>query len=118
MAYDESLSNRIADKLDQRQVINQPKGMFGGISYMVQDKMCIGVSKDRLMVRIDPEAVEDAVLRKGAEHVSMGGRKMKGFIYVHPEGYDLEADFDHWIDLALDYNPRARSSKKKSKKKA
>jgi len=26
MAYDESLSNRIADKLDQRQVINQPKG--------------------------------------------------------------------------------------------
>jgi len=51
--------------------------MFGGISYMVQDKMCIGVSKDPLMVRIDPEVVEDAVLRKGPEHVSIKQEKIQ-----------------------------------------
>ncbi len=118
MAYSETLSDRIADKLEERQVMNEPKRMFGGICYMVRDKMCIGVSQDRLMVRIDPDVMEEVVTTKGAEQVAMGGRKMKGFIYVHPEGYDLESDFDHWIDLALDYNPRAKSSKKKSKKKA
>lgn len=118
MAYDENLSTRIDDKLQQLQIPSNPKRMFGGICYMVEDKMCIGVSQNRLMVRIDPDVMEQAVQKKGAEQVEMAGRKMKGFLYVHPEGYDLEDDFDHWVALALEYNPRAKSSKKKSRKKA
>ena len=41
------------------------------------------------------------------------GRAMKGFVYISPEGIDLDDDLDYWINLALEFNPSAKSSKKK-----
>jgi len=38
---------------------------------------------------------------------------MKGFVLVEPEGIDLEEDLEYWIRLALEFNPRAKSSKNK-----
>jgi hypothetical protein len=39
---------------------------------------------------------------------------MKGFVFVEPEGIDLDTDLEYWIELALEYNPKAKSSKKKN----
>ena len=41
------------------------------------------------------------------------GRPMKGFVVVDPIGIDLDKDLEYWIELCLDYNPKAKSSKKK-----
>jgi hypothetical protein len=38
---------------------------------------------------------------------------MKGYVFVHPEGYETEAQLRHWIELALEFNPKAKASKKK-----
>jgi len=90
--------------------------MFGGICYMVDNKMCVGVLDERLMARVGPEAYDAALQKKGASEMLFTGRAMKGFVTVKDEGIDTEDQVGYWIDLCLQYNPIAKSSKKKKKK--
>ena len=80
---------------------------------MVDDKMCIGVHTEKIMARVDPEREEDLLLKPGAKTMDFTGRPMKGFIFVEPNGYDLDEDLKSWVDQCLEYNPKARSSKRK-----
>ena len=79
---------------------------------MVKDKMCLGVEKNMLMARIGPEVYEDALRKKGCREMDFTGRPLKGYVFVEPKGIDLDKDLEHWIDLCLAYNPKAKSSKK------
>lgn len=87
--------------------------MFGGTCYMIDDKMCFGATKGKLLVRIDP--YEQAVLMNKAYTVPMvhGQKEMKGYVYIQTEGYDKDSDLAFWISKGLEYNPKAKSSKKK-----
>ena len=116
MAYDEYLSERIRNAFHKKGILFEEKKMMGGICYLVCDKMCAGIIQNRLMARIDPEIYEHALARKGCRKMDFTGRTMKGFIFVEPEGIDLESDLEYWIQLALDYNPKAKSSKSTKKK--
>jgi hypothetical protein len=69
--------------------------------------------KNELMARIDPEIHEKALSGKGCREMDFTGRPMKGFVFVEPEGIDSDDDSEHWVDRCLDFNPIARSSKKK-----
>ena len=80
---------------------------------MIDEKMCVGIVKESLMARIDPDIYEDSLERKGCREMDFTKRPMKGFVFVDPEGYDMDTDLEYWIDLALEYNPRAKSSKNK-----
>ena len=113
MAYDEYLADRIRNNLKSKNVLFNEKKMMGGLAFMVDDKMCIGVMKNTLMARIDPEIYNEALKRKGCKVMDFTGRPMKGFVLIEPEGIDTDEDLNYWIQLALDFNPRARSSKKK-----
>ena len=113
MAYDEYLSERIRNAFQRKRVTVEEKKMMGGLCYLVDDKMCVGIVKDNLMARIDPEIYEEALTRKGVRDMDFTGRPMKGYVFVDPEALDLEADLEYWIQLALDFNPKAKSSKKK-----
>ena len=115
MAYDEFLADRIKATLETRKISFEEKKMMGGLCYMVNDKMCIGVVKNNLMARIDPEIHDQALAKAGCREMDFTGRPMKGFVFVEPEGTDLDEDLDHWVELCLDFNPKARSSKKKKK---
>lgn len=88
--------------------------MFGGNCYMVDDKMCFGTYKGGLMVRTAPEEEPELAQRKGAAPMIHGGRPMKGYLFIQPEGYDNDSDLEFWIDKSLEFNPRAKSSKKKN----
>ncbi len=114
MAYDSSLADRVTDQLTARRVRFDTKAMMGGLCFMVNDKMCLGVTKDRLMVRLDPAVEAEARQRPGCLAMDFTGRPMKGFVFVHSEGYESEADLRHWVDLALAFNPKAKASKKRS----
>jgi len=112
MAYNEFLADRIRVSLKERNIACEEKKMMGGITFMVKDKMCIGIVKDNLMARIDPEIYSTALTKKGCREMDFTGRPMKGFVFVEPEGIDMDDDLDYWIDLALEYNPKAKSSKR------
>jgi TfoX/Sxy family transcriptional regulator of competence genes len=87
--------------------------MFGGICFLVDDKMLVGVEKDRLMARIDPEDEAAAMKKKGARPMDFTGRVMKGFVFVDDQAVDMDDDLDYWLSLCLKYNPKAKASKKK-----
>lgn len=113
MAYDEFLSDRIQKILKDKNIAYQGKKMFGGVAFMVNEKMCVGIVKNNLMVRIHPDFQEEALRLEGCKMMDFTKRPMKGFLYIEPIGTDLDNDLEFWIQKALDYNPTAKSTKKK-----
>jgi len=113
MAFDEKLACRVRDVFAGRAVPVEERRMMGGLCFMVDGKMCVGVDKNRLMLRIDPEIYEVALSRKGCMPMDFTGKPMRGFVFVGSEGIASPHDLDSWIDLALEFNPRAVSSKRR-----
>jgi TfoX/Sxy family transcriptional regulator of competence genes len=113
MAYDLYLADRIKAMLKENKVAFEEKKMMGGLCFMVNDKMCVGIIKNDLMARIDPDIYEQALQMKGCKIMDFTGRPMKGYVLVEPEGMDTESELNRWIKLCLDFNPKAKSSKKK-----
>jgi len=89
------------------------KRMFGGITFMVNGKMCISAGHHRLMCRIDPELHETAIARRGARTVRMKGRAYRGFVYVREEAVASRRDLHYWVRLCLAFNRRAKSSRRR-----
>jgi TfoX/Sxy family transcriptional regulator of competence genes len=115
MAQNEKLTNRIREAfLDVPKVTE--KTMFRGLTFMVDDKMCISVGDDEIMCRIDPAIHEEVITKNGCRTMKMKGREYKGYVFVSEEVLKTKKDLDYWVKLSLDFNKRAKASKKKSKK--
>ncbi len=116
MAYDEYLGERISAIFKTKSVQAVEKKMMGGLCFMVDDKMCIGIVKNELMARVGPEVYEECLSKSGCREMNFTGRAMKGYVFVDAEAVDMDEDLSYWIQLAIDFNPFAKSSKKKKKK--
>jgi hypothetical protein len=112
MAYNEFLADRVRIILNGKIQHYMEKKMMGGITFMVDNKMCLGIVKDDLMARIDPTFQEKALTLNGCREMDFTHRPMKGFVFINLEGTDLDKDLEFWIDRALEYNPLAKASKK------
>lgn len=112
MSYNEQLADRIRESLAYLPVVEEKK-MMGGLVFMVNDKMCVGIIKDELMCRIDPGFHEKAVEIQGCRTMDFTKRPMSGYILVDDSGMKSKKDFDYWINLALEFNKIAKSSKRK-----
>lgn len=115
MAYDEKLADRVREIIAAGYENVEEKKMFSGVCFMVNDKMCAGIQRERLMVRIDPAIVENVIEKEGAVQMDMSGKIMKGYVLVDAAAINTKNKLAYWINLALDYNPIAKSSKKKKK---
>jgi hypothetical protein len=115
MAYDEALAHRVRDSLTRRRIRFTEKRMFAGVTFMVRQRMCVSVGPDRLMCRIDPALHDGAVRRKGCRAVTMRGREYRGFVFVDAAAVRTKSGLDHWLGLALAFNPKARRSGRKRK---
>ena len=113
MAYDIFLADRIHNILNDKKVNFYEKKMFGGLCFLVDDKMCIGIVKDEVMARIGPEKYDEALLIAGCSEMSFTNRPMKGYVFLNENATDMDKDLEYWVQLTLDYNPLAKSSKKK-----
>jgi TfoX/Sxy family transcriptional regulator of competence genes len=113
MAYDEFLTDRIRRAFRDLHAVFEEKKMMGGVCFLVDGKMAAGVVKNKMMARIDPDFQEQALTRKGATDMDFTHRPMKGFVFVEPEGTDLDTDLEFWVKLCLEFNPKAKASKKK-----
>lgn len=89
--------------------------MFRGLTFMVNEKMCISVSGENLMCRFDPEKHDMVAGKNGFKPMIMRSKEYKGYCYVTPVGFVSKKDFDFWINLCLTFNAKAKSSKKKIK---
>ncbi len=112
MAYNTKLADRIREALAHLPDVEE-KEMFRGVCFMVDGKMCVCVSEDEMLCRIGADAMDTALEENGTRQMIIQGRPSKDFVYVSDEAFQTQKDFDHWIKLALDFNPQAKASKKK-----
>lgn len=84
--------------------------MMGGLIFMVNEKMCVGVDidkktgLDRLMVRVGKASHDQLIFKNGSREMDFTGKVMRGFLFISPEGFDAESDLDFWIEKASDFN--------------
>ena len=114
MAYNELLAGRIREALAHIADVEEKK-MFRGITFVVNGKMCVSVGCDEMMCRIDPDLHDTAIEQNGCREMIHGGKVMKGFVYVHEDELKTKKQLNYWIKLALDFNSRAKASKKSGK---
>ena len=116
MAYDTKLADRIREYLSAIPKIKiEEKKMFRGLTFMINDKMCVCVSGDNLMCRFDPALQDELAEKIGFQAMVMKGREYKGYCYVSPDGIKNKKNFEFWLSLCIDFNKKAKSSKKQKK---
>ncbi|MBL7695630.1 MAG: TfoX/Sxy family protein [Ferruginibacter sp.] len=112
MAFNEKLADRVREIISATHTITEEKKMFGGLCFMVNEKMCVGVEKERLMVRLDPERYDEVMEREGCMPMDFTGKVMKGYVFVDAAALKSKRQLDFWLQLALEFNEKAKSSKK------
>ena len=112
MAYDENLANRIRESFADLSNVEE-KEMMGGLTFMYNGKMCVGIIKNELMCRIDPAFHDEAIEKQGCRTMDFTKRSMSGYVMIDESGMKSKKDFDYWINLALAFNKKAKPSKKR-----
>ena len=115
MAHDKHLFERL-QSIFERVADVETKFMFGGVCFMVNDKMCIGIIQDNLMCRIGPDDFEKAIELPGCRPMDFSNRPMKGYVYVEKDYIQKNMELQFWIDMCLKFNPLAKKSVKKNVK--
>lgn len=115
MSFNEKLADRTREIISLTHKNVEEKRMFGGLCFMVNDKMCIGVEKERLMVRLDPAKYDEAMEKEGCKAMDFTGKIMKGYVFVDIDALNTKKKLEYWVKLALEFNKIAKSSKKKKK---
>lgn len=109
MAYSEFLVDRVRQRLSSSNVTEEKK-MMGGLIFMVNDKMCLGIDidkatgLDRLMVRVGKASHDQLIFKHGSREMDFTGTVMRGFLFISPEGFDADDDLDFWVNKGLDFN--------------
>lgn len=101
MAYDERLADRVRAALAGQPGISERK-MFGGIAFLLDGKMCVGVLNDELVVRSGKERYERSLRDEHARPMDFTGRPMTGMLYVSSAGVSRGAGLKRWIGVGLE----------------
>jgi len=102
MAYDEGLAQRLRDALVDEHALSERR-MFGGVAFMLDGNMALGVSGDELMVRAGPDRFDEALARSPARIFDLSGRPMKGWVLVAPDGTADDGDLAGWLELGVSF---------------
>ena len=102
MSYDLDLAQRVREALGQRAGISERK-MFGGLAFLVDGKMFVGISGASLMARIGHEHYQDALAMTGVREMAFTGRPMKGYVYVDPPALASGRDLEAWVSWCVNH---------------
>ncbi len=102
MAYAESLAERVRAVLAGEPGVSE-KRMFGGLTFLLNGNMCCGLTGTDLMVRVGPDAYDEALARPHAREMDFTGKSLKGFVFVAPEGCASDADLRAWVGLGREF---------------
>jgi TfoX/Sxy family transcriptional regulator of competence genes len=120
VAYNERLAARVRKVLANQSGVSERK-MFGGLAFLLDGKMSVGVMGDDLMVRSGDDTYADALARPGARPMDFTGRVSKGMVYVAPSATSTPGGLRRWIDVGIaaaraapSKKPRQTASRKRS----
>lgn len=102
MAFSETLAQRLRDVLYPLSAAEEKK-LFGGLSFMVNGNMTVGVHKNGLIARVGLEKYEASLNKPGADLFQPTGKPMAGWVLIAPEGCQSDEDMRYWVKLALEF---------------
>lgn len=102
MAIDEGLAQRVRECLDGLQAVEERK-MFGGLVFMLNGNMCVGLVRDSLMVRVGPDAYTAMLELPHARPMDFTGKPLTGFVYVEPQGVAEDEDLAAWVERGVGF---------------
>jgi hypothetical protein len=102
MAYDGALAERIHAVLDGRDGVSH-REMFGGVGFLLNGNMCVGIWKDELILRLAAEDADAALAEPDVRVFDITGRPMTGWVLVAPGGTASDDALRAWIDRAVAY---------------
>lgn len=102
MAFDEALAERVRALFAGVDGVREQK-MFGGLSFLVGGHMCCGLTGEDLVVRVGPEAYEEALEQPHARKMDFTHRPLRGFVYVAPAGTGSDESLAAWVARGLSY---------------
>ncbi len=100
MPYDEPLAERVNQLLLTHAGVTARK-MFGGLAFMLNGNMSVGIVQDHLMVRVGPEGYEDALEQPHCRPMDITGRPMRGWVMVDAKGVAADTDLNTWVHLGV-----------------
>ena len=102
MAFSEALAGRIRQQLARRKNVEEKK-MFGGVGFLLNGNLLVGVWKESLIVRLGPDEGDEALKEPHVKEFDITGRALKGWVLVEPEGMVEDRELAAWIDRAWSY---------------
>lgn len=102
MAFNESLAARVRTLLSRKKGFSERK-MFGGIGFLLNGNMCVGVWKEFLIVRLGRDNHEQTMARPHVKEFDITGRVMKGWAMVEPSGVEFDDDLIDWVKQATKF---------------
>jgi TfoX/Sxy family transcriptional regulator of competence genes len=100
MAFSEALAERIRQRLARRKNVEEKK-MFGGVGFLLNGNMLVGVWKESLVVRLGKDGGEEALLEPHVNEFDITGRAMNGWVLVEPGGVEDNDQLAGWIERAM-----------------
>lgn len=102
MAYSESPAERIRLVFARRPGITEKK-MFGGVGFLLNGNMCVGVWKTSLIARLGSEQAEAALKEPNVVEFDITGRPMKGWVMVEAEGIETDEQLSRWSERSVEF---------------
>jgi TfoX/Sxy family transcriptional regulator of competence genes len=102
MAYDRGLAQRVREVLADRPGISE-RAMFGGLAFLVDGKMFVGIRNSSLMARVGPERHQDALAMPSVRVMDFTGRPMKGYVYIDPPAISGDQDLQAWVLWCVEF---------------
>ncbi len=102
MAFDEDLANRVRRILRKIDGVSEKK-MFGGLCFLINGNMALGISREDLMIRVRPETYEKLLAQPNVRKMDFTGKPLKGFLYVGAKGRDTDRALRKWVSKSVDF---------------
>ena len=95
MPFDEALADRVRGEFFRERNVTEKK-MFGGVGWLLNGTICVGVWKRWLVARLGDESGE--ALRDGnVRAFDITGKPMRGWVMVEPAGVATDEELRDWI---------------------
>lgn len=102
MAFDQGLAERIRDVLIHYPNFSE-KQMFGGVAFMFEGHMFVGIVGDTLMARVGTEQYQSALAKPHVREMDFTGKPMNGYVFIDPLGFEKDEDLESWVLLCRSF---------------
>lgn len=102
MPFDDALADRVRQLVSSTPGLSEKK-MFGGLVFLINGNMSLGVHASELIVRIDPTETDSALARPGVRIFDLSGKPMKGWLLVSSTALGGKKALASWVARGLAY---------------